>query len=331
MKLPSRKKSVKKVIALVSASLLLAGCAAAESTESPAPTETTAAFGCEPYSGGEQVESVSVAENFGVKPEASFPTPLEGDGIQTKILVAGDGPKISGSQQVLLHFAAYNATTGDELQSSEFGSDQVIPQMLAPGAQPDFCHALSGATGGSRVAVLLDPANAHGGAGIPSLAVSETDSVLFVFDIVDVLLARAEGEAKPAEAGFPTVILAPSGQPGLQIPNTDAPAEFKRSILIEGDGEEIVIGDTVSVHYSGFLWSDGTQFDSSWTKGQPAQFGVSTDSVIEGFVKSLEGVKVGSQVIAIIPPELGYGDQAQGSIPPGSTLIFVIDVLGILG
>jgi len=51
-------------------------------------------------------------------------------------------------------------------------------------------------------------------------------------------------------------------------------------------------------------------------------------SLISGFLKAVEGQKIGSQVIAIIPPAEGYGDTEQGSIPPGSTLVFVIDILG---
>lgn len=323
---------MKKISALLAAALLLAGCSA-QPSESTDPTETTAAnsSSCAVYEGGAQVDSVSIPEGFGVQPAATFPVPLVGDGIQTKVLTSGDGPKISGSQQILMHFAAYNAATGEELQASEFGSDQLFPQMLVPGGQPDFCHALSGVTAGSRVAVLLDPANAHGGGGVPSLGVGETDSLLFVFDVVDVMLPKATGSAKPAEAGFPTVILAPNGQPGLQLLNSEPPTEFKRSVLIEGEGEAVKLGDTLSVHYSGFLWDGGSQFDSSWTAGQPAQFTISSEGLIEGFVMALEGVKIGSQVIAVIPPEYGYGDVAQGSIPAGSTLIFVIDVLGKIG
>ena len=126
---------------------------------------------------------------------------------------------------------------------------------------------------------------------------------------------------------MPTVILAPQGQPGVQIPATDAPTEFNRTVLIEGGGEEIAIGDSVVVHYTGWTW-EGDQFDSSWDRQAPSVFTVSSDSLIEGFVQALEGVTVGSQVIAVIPPDLGYGDRAQGSIPAGSTLIFVVDVLG---
>ncbi len=87
------------------------------------------------------------------------------------------------------------------------------------------------------------------------------------------------------------------------------------------------IGDNVVLHYTGWTW-DGEQFDSSWERQSPATFPITPDGLIEGFVMALDQATVGSRVIAVIPPELGYGDSEQGSIPAGSTLIVVIDVLG---
>ena len=282
---------------------------------------------CETYKGGDAVNQIEVSGAFGEEPTATFPTPLKGTGIETKVIIAGNGGKIVGNQRVALHFTGYNATTGKQFQGSEFGTEDYIIQDLLVDSVPNFCNALTGVEVGSRVAVLLDAENAHQGQGVESLAIGPDDAIIFVFDVVDAYLQRAIGKANAPEAGLPTVILAPNGQPGIQIPVGDAPAEFKRSVLIEGSGAEIAIGDTVIVHYSGWTW-EGEQFDSSWTSGAPASFQVSAESVIQGFVQSLEGVKVGSQVVAVIPPELGYGDTAQGSIPAGSTLIFVIDVLG---
>ena len=282
---------------------------------------------CETYKGGDAVNQIEVSGAFGEEPTATFPTPLKGTGIETKVIIAGNGGKIVGNQRVALHFTGYNATTGKQFQGSEFGTEDYIIQDLLVDSVPNFCNALTGVEVGSRVAVLLDAENAHQGQGVESLAIGPDDAIIFVFDVVDAYLQRAIGKANAPEAGLPTVILAPSGQPGIQIPVGDAPAEFKRSVLIEGSGAEIAIGDTVIVHYSGWTW-EGEQFDSSWTSGAPASFQVSAESVIQGFVQSLEGVKVGSQVVAVIPPELGYGDTAQGSIPAGSTLIFVIDILG---
>ena len=88
------------------------------------------------------------------------------------------------------------------------------------------------------------------------------------------------------------------------------------------------MGQTVTLHYSGFLWDGKTQFDSSWEKGQPVQFKLEEGGLINGFLKAVVGQKIGSQVVAVIPPADGYGSTDQGSIPANSTLVFVIDILG---
>jgi FKBP-type peptidyl-prolyl cis-trans isomerase len=319
---------LKKITTLALVTLLLSGCASEpEGPKDYAALAVGLAAGCESYSTGAGADLVSSEGAIGEFPEVSFPYPISGEGVETKVLIAGDGGPILGTQRVALHYAGYNAATGEMFQASSFTGDDYVFQDLLAGNTPDFCKALTGVNVGSRVAVLLDPASAHQGAGIASLGIGPDQGVLFVFDVVDAYLPRANGDAKSAEAGMPTVILAPQGQPGVQIPATDAPTEFNRTVLIEGGGEEIAIGESVVVHYTGWTW-EGDQFDSSWDRQAPSVFTVSSDSLIEGFVQALEGVTVGSQVIAVIPPELGYGDRAQGSIPAGSTLIFVVDVLG---
>jgi len=321
---------LKKFSLLAISALVLTGCATpepvAELTGYALVSQGLSAS-CENFETGTAVSQVEVLGEFGVEPEVSFPTPLSGTGVETQVVIEGSGGEIVGSQRVALHFTGFNAGTGEQFQGSEFGSENFIIQDLVKDATPDFCKGLTGVQVGSRVAILLNPENAHAGAGIASLGIGENDGVLFIFDVVDAYLPKANGATKAPMAGLPTVILAPSGQPGLQIPASSAPTEFQRSVLIEGAGEPIQIGDTVVVHYTGWTW-DGVKFDSSWERGAPASFGVSSGSLIEGFVKALEGVKIGSQVIAVIPPELGYGDAAQGLIPAGSTLIFVVDVLG---
>lgn len=320
---------MKKLVSLLVPALLLSGCAATEQVPLTgyALLSQGLTANCESFSGGDAIEQVKVDGDFGTEPKVEFPSPLVGSGIETKVFIEGNGGALVGAQRVALHFTGFNASTGEQFQGSEFGTDNYIIQDLIDGAKPDFCKALTGVQVGSRVGVLLDAPNAHDGAGVESLGIGPDDAILFVFDVVDAYLPKANGDAKGPEAGLPTVILAPSGQPGIQLPATDAPTEFKRSILIEGKGEEIAIGDNVIVHYSGWTW-EGTQFDSSWDRGAPASFQVNSEGLIQGFVQALEGVKVGSQVVAVIPPDLGYGDTAQGAIPAGSTLVFVIDILG---
>jgi peptidylprolyl isomerase len=137
-------------------------------------------------------------------------------------------------------------------------------------------------------------------------------------------MTRATGEAQTPEAGYPAVTLDADGAPSITPVKSEAPKEFGVSTLIKGSGAVVGSTDVVTVHYSGWLW-DGTPFDSSWTSGQPAQF--SLEQVVPGFTKAIAGQTVGSQVIAILPPADGYGEQGAGSIPPNSTLIFVVDIL----
>lgn len=96
-----------------------------------------------------------------------------------------------------------------------------------------------------------------------------------------------------------------------------------------GDGPTAKTGDTVSVHYTGWL-EDGTQFDSSINRGQPIEFVLGTGRVIPGWDEGLQGMNVNGTRLLVIPPDLGYG--AAGSpptIPANSTLIFEVQLVSI--
>ena len=97
---------------------------------------------------------------------------------------------------------------------------------------------------------------------------------------------------------------------------------------VKGDGEKPQPGQTVTVHYAGYL-KDGTKFDSSHDRGQPIKFAVGQNKVVKGWEEALSDMTAGSKRTVIIPPELGYGDRANGPIPPNSTLMFEIELISI--
>jgi FKBP-type peptidyl-prolyl cis-trans isomerase FkpA len=98
---------------------------------------------------------------------------------------------------------------------------------------------------------------------------------------------------------------------------------------VVGDGDEAKAGDTVSVHYTGWL-DDGTKFDSSKDRHQAFEFPLGAGRVIKGWDEGVAGMKVGGTRKLTIPPELGYGERGAGNvIPPYSTLIFEVELLGI--
>jgi FKBP-type peptidyl-prolyl cis-trans isomerase FkpA len=99
--------------------------------------------------------------------------------------------------------------------------------------------------------------------------------------------------------------------------------------LQEGQGETARSGHTVSVHYTGWL-ENGTKFDSSLDRRQPFSFKLGAGQVIRGWDEGVAGMKIGGKRKLTIPSDLGYGARgAGGVIPPGATLIFEVELLGV--
>jgi|TARA_Y100000310_G_scaffold345555_1_gene466465 peptidylprolyl isomerase len=98
--------------------------------------------------------------------------------------------------------------------------------------------------------------------------------------------------------------------------------------MVTGDGDEAAPGVIATVHYTGQL-ADGTVFDSSLNRGTPFQFVIGAGQVIQGWEEGISGMKVGGKRILVIPSELGYGSTQVGPIPPNSTLLFEVELLGV--
>ena len=97
---------------------------------------------------------------------------------------------------------------------------------------------------------------------------------------------------------------------------------------VVGIGESPSPGRIVRVHYTGRL-ENGTKFDSSVDRGQPFEFPIGVGAVIKGWDEGVMTMKVGGKRKLIVPPDLGYGADGVGPIPPNSTLIFEVELLGV--
>lgn len=138
---------------------------------------------------------------------------------------------------------------------------------------------------------------------------------------------ETSAEATPAGTELPTVEAGFGEDPEVQFPGSGAPEDLQVEVLQEGDGAEVGADDFVVADYHGQVW-DGDVFDSSFERGAPTGF--SLNQVIPGWKQGLTGTNVGDRVLLSIPPDLGYGEQGtpDGSVAPGDTLVFVVDVVG---
>lgn len=110
----------------------------------------------------------------------------------------------------------------------------------------------------------------------------------------------------------------PSGSPSQNLQVYD---------VAEGDGAEATAGRPLSMQYVGKSFSNGSEFDASWDRGEPFSFRLGAGEVIPGWDLGIDGMREGGRRILVIPPELGYG--AEGSPPsiaPNETLVFVVDL-----
>jgi len=108
------------------------------------------------------------------------------------------------------------------------------------------------------------------------------------------------------------------------------PSVFRAEDIVVGSGAPAAAGDNLTVHYIGTL-ENGQVFDNSYARGEPFTFVLGAGRVIRGWDLGVVGMRVGGKRRLIIPPELAYGSQGSGSIPPNATLNFEVELIANAG
>ena len=116
-------------------------------------------------------------------------------------------------------------------------------------------------------------------------------------------------------------------KPEIEFYDGGVPESVVIQDIVVGTGAEATAGATVDVHYLGVELETGEEFDSSWSRGESINFPLS--ALIAGWQEGIPGMKVGGRRQLVIPPHLAYGPAGGGHRLSGSTLIFVIDLLGV--
>lgn len=273
-----------------------------------------------------KLTGVTASGKLGEKPEVSFKTPLTTENNAVAILQEGDGADLIDGDRVCIQYTEYSTQTGEEILSTwtndvpdcslVFNESNTVANAESATLDQIANTVLAGKKLNTTMAVASYDGN------------DESQSYIMVLTPVSQSkdLTQAEGtKVTDVPKDLPKVITASDGKPSIDMNGYKGSDKLVSQTLIEGNGAEVTDSTYgVVVNYTGWLL-DGTQFDSSWDRGEAVSFPLS--GVIEGWQKGLVGHTVGSQVLLIVPPDLGYGDQANGQIPANSTLVFVVDIL----
>ncbi len=311
--------------------LALVACSSSTPVKSGPSTPPTSSAPAVPTPVGSASPMPTVSGDFGKKAVITVPSGTPSGQFVVSAVVEGDGVTANKGDWVTVNYTAKDWTTGKDLPSSyDAGSKPQLYQAGSGQLLPAFDQSVVGRKVGSRILVVAPPAAAFGTQGSATLGVGKDDTVVFVLDLMESVPqdSTLTGTMTQAPAASPQVKDNGKAAPTITIPaGQAAPTDLQTSVLIKGDGKAVQSGQTLLVQYTGVLWSNGQQFDSSWSHGGATQFQIGTGAVIAGWDKGLVGQTVGSRVLLVVPPALGYKDQAQASIPANSTLVFVIDIL----
>ncbi|GII01567.1 FKBP-type peptidyl-prolyl cis-trans isomerase [Planobispora takensis] len=292
----------------------------------PAALLLAAAGGC--TSGeGEAARSVRAESSFGAKPKITFPEGEPPADLQVGEQMTGTGNVVAAEDLVIAHYTAHVWDGRDNrLLASSF--NQGVPASFQPGQSiTGLSRALSGHRVGSRVVAAIPPSEGYG--PNPPGGMTADDALFYVIDVLGAFPpgSVATGAGGPGELAGVKVAGGPGERPALALPDGKPPSGLQSEVLVRGAGAAVKAGQLLVTQYEGWIWGADGPFESTWAAARPKALRLGGGGVIKGWDKALTGVPVGSRVVMVVPPDLGYPRGLPPLIKPSDTLVFVVDVL----
>lgn len=155
---------------------------------------------------------------------------------------------------------------------------------------------------------------------------------IIVLTLATLVACSSEREAQQTEeeaAAMSQPASQPSGPPAVTGDTMTTSSGLQYIVLASGEGPQAAQGKIVSVHYTGWF-TDGSKFDSSHDRGVPIRFPLGMGQVIPGWDEAVGMMRVGDKWRIVVPPAIAYGEQGHpAGIPPNSTLIFDVELVGV--
>ena len=238
------------------------------------------------------------------------PTTTE-SGLQYEVIEPGEGPAPEPGDVVSIHYSA-TLEDGTEIDDT-YERGEPAAFVLGKGIViPGWDEGVALMHEGEKAKLIIPPELAFGDQGGAAGLIPPNSTLIFEVELVSIQAGAPDAPTTVEEADYVTT------ESGL-----------KYNDFVVGEGPSPETGQTVTVHYTGWL-EDGTKFDSSLDRGQPFTFTIGMRQVIAGWDEGVATMKVGGKRQLVIPSDLGYGEQGAGAvIPPNATLIFEVELLDV--
>ncbi|MFI0166050.1 FKBP-type peptidyl-prolyl cis-trans isomerase [Streptomyces sp. NPDC017095] len=333
-----RRRSL--LLAAVPAGLVtLAGCGddSSDASTSGASSSASASSPPPPKIVDGPLPAVTAGTKSGQKPTVAKGQGDPSKNLAVKTLIAGGGRTVAENDFIRADYLGQIWDTGKVFDNS-FDRGRPLVMQLAQGSIIDgWRYALQGKKTGSRIEIAVPPTWGYGKGGNPQAGIKGTDTLVFVIDLIESYNSKssAKGTKVPqTDAALPTVGTNTDGEvPEVTVPKTDPPKKLVAQYVLEGDGPELKSDQTILCQFQGLVWDGGKTFQRTYGSGRLSQFSLEQmQQAVKGLAQGLTGKKVGSRVLLVIPPELGYGDRppSGGAVKKGSTLVFTVDILAAM-
>ncbi|WP_327427433.1 FKBP-type peptidyl-prolyl cis-trans isomerase [Streptomyces sp. NBC_01236] len=329
-----RRRSL--LIAVPAGLVTLAGCGddgksdTAKSSSSPSAS-ASASSAPPPKIVDGPLPAITAGTKFDEKPTVAKGTGDPSKNLAVKTVIAGGGQSVAENDYIQANYLGQIWDTAKVFDNSYDRKTPLVIQLAQGGIIDGWRYGLVGKKVGSRVEMSVPPTWGYGTSGNSQAGIKGTDTLVFVVDIQNTFNAKSSAKGKDvaqSDAALPKVGTNTDGKaPSITVPKATAPTKLVANYVIEGDGDEVKADSSVLVQYKGVLWDGGKEFDSTYSRGQLTSF--SLQQVVKGWSQGLTGKKVGSRVLIVVPPSLGYGDSppSGSGIKKDSTLVFSVDIL----
>ncbi|MGW1604773.1 FKBP-type peptidyl-prolyl cis-trans isomerase [Streptomyces eurythermus] len=331
-----RRRSL--LLAAVPAGLVtLAGCGDDSSDSSSTEASPSASATPPPKIVDGPLPAITDGRRFGEKPTVAKGPGTPSKNLAVRTVIAGGGRTVAENEFIRADYLGQIWDTGKVFDNS-YDRKRPLVMQLAQGSIIDgWRYALQGKRTGSRVEIAVPPAWGYGESGNPQAGIKGTDTLVFVIDLLESFNSKSSAKGTPVpqtDSALPEVGTGTDGKaPKVTIPQAAPPKKLVSRYVLEGDGPALKADQTVLCQFQGLVWDGGKTFERTYGSGRLSQFSLKQmQEVVKGLAQGLTGKKVGSRVLVVVPPELGYGDNPPdgGAIKKGSTLVFTVDILAAM-